>query len=232
MSALPSARKKTRPAATPPAWLADIVQVRRAGLTFGASLLVALFVIGASHWWMVRQQDSERTAQRLRDAAGQHAADIASDGLLIRQYGAAYGQLQARGLIGADKRLDWIEAIKQSQARHQLAPIAYSIEAQRPLQLEGGFSAAAYALGASQMTLHLDLLHEMDLLNLLQDLRQQGYVSAQRCSIKRGPSAANSEPGSSPAHFSADCTLNWLTLAPPAATIAAAPAPLLPGSAP
>ena len=230
MSALPSARKKARPAAAPPPWLADIGLIRQAGLAFGAALLVALLVIGGSHWWLMHQQAGARAAQQQRDAAFRRYTDIANDGLLIRDYASAYRQLQLRGLIGSNKRLDWIDALKQSQARYQLAPVSYSIEAQRPLQLEGGFTAGTYQLDASQMTLHLDLLHEMDLLNLLQDLRQQAYVGAQSCSVKRGPSAANGETGALAAHFSADCTLNWLTLGLP--TGGATPAMPPPGSAP
>jgi hypothetical protein len=61
----------------------------------------------------------------------------------------------------------------------------------------------------------------MDLLNLLNDLRQRAFVSARECSIKRGPAAAMADPSGSMAApgMSADCTLNWLTLSLPASPV-------------
>jgi hypothetical protein len=66
-----------------------------------------------------------------------------------------------------------------------------------------------YQLRGSKMQLHMDLLHEMDLLNFFDDLRQSGYFAVQECALKRGGGAAN--PGQN-ASLSADCSLLWLTL--------------------
>jgi hypothetical protein len=63
------------------------------------------------------------------------------------------------------------------------------------------------------MRLQMDLLHEMDLLNLLGDLRQAGYFAVQDCTLKRH-AAAGAGPGGSgtaPA-LGAECELLWLTL--------------------
>lgn len=66
------------------------------------------------------------------------------------------------------------------------------------------------------MRLQMDLLHEMDLLNLLDDLRQAGYFAVQDCSLKRhAAAAAAAGPGSggvATPTLGAECELLWLTL--------------------
>ena len=63
------------------------------------------------------------------------------------------------------------------------------------------------------MSLHMDLLHELDLLNFLSDLRQSGTFAVQDCTIRRTTAAAP-VPGVPAPTLNADCTLNWLTLTP------------------
>ena len=67
-----------------------------------------------------------------------------------------------------------------------------------------------YQLRGSRMQLHLDLLHELDLLNLLDDLRQAGYFAVQECTLKRN--GAGGPPAGATSALSADCSLLWLTL--------------------
>ena len=69
-------------------------------------------------------------------------------------------------------------------------------------------SMGQYQLRGSKMQLHMDLLHEMDLLNFFDDLRQSGYFAVQDCALKRGGAASTGQTAS----LSADCSLLWLTL--------------------
>jgi hypothetical protein len=82
---------------------------------------------------------------------------------------------------------------------------------QQPVVTDPSLSMADMQLLASQITIRLGLLHEGDLINLLDDLKKQGmglYVP-QRCLISRreGTSAGGLQPS-----LDASCTLAWLTL--------------------
>jgi hypothetical protein len=68
---------------------------------------------------------------------------------------------------------------------------------------------------ASQMKLTLTLLHEGELLNVLDDLRNQApaWISLRACQITRqktSPTAAV-QPATNAA-IQAECTLEWLTI--------------------
>lgn len=226
MSAPSSAAKRTRPAVAvqAPYWLADAAMLRPAIVIFLLSLVAAVAMVGASHLLLASSSLAQLQARQAREAAVKRYAQITDQQRQIVQYQARFLQLQQRGLIGDERRLDWIEAIKQSQAARQLAPITYAIEAQQPLQLENSFDSAGYQLLASRMTLHMEALHEIDLLDLLGDLqRSGGFFTVQECSIKRGGMTASATQASA---LLADCTLNWLSLgaagqAAPGAVVAA-----------
>lgn len=69
-----------------------------------------------------------------------------------------------------------------------------------------------YHLHGSHMRLQMDLLHEMDLLNLFDDLRQAGYFAVQDCTLKRhGAAGATAGSQAAPAP-GAECELLWLTV--------------------
>lgn len=218
-----------------PAWLADAGLAKRAALTLAASLVAGAAMVVSSGMMLAHRTADMEQAQLDTDRASKHFTAIVNEYLQIRDFAPRFRQLQGSGLIGEERRLDWIEAIKQSQARRGLLPIAYSIEAQQPFRMDGVFDLGDYQLRGSRMTLHMDLLHEMDLLNLLDDLRRSGaYFAAQDCSIKRASMGGGmAAGGTQAAGLVADCTLNWLTLAVPGpATGTGAATPASPGAAP
>lgn len=219
------AAKRARPAASieAPYWLTDANLLRPAALVFMLSLAAAVTMVGASHWLLASSTEQQRHVQQVAQAALKRTSQITDQGRQISAYQQAFLALKKRGLIGEEQRLNWIEAIKQSQAARQLAPITYTIDAQQPLHLEGGFDSAGYQLRGSRMSLHMEPLHEMDVFNLLDDLKRSGgFFAVQDCSIKRGGMAAVATQ----AHgLIADCTLNWLSLAAAGQAPASTPAP-------
>lgn len=163
---------------------------------------------------------ADRTAASNRQLTVQ-VADIRSrlsrardEELDIRQKIDLYQQLVARGIIGPESRLDWIEQISRIKTERRLPGIDYEIlpQAQITADLLASGVAGPYEFMASPMKLRLRLLHEKDLLDFLGDLRQA--ISAQplvrECRIERV------EPESSgsgvPAYLRADCLIELITL--------------------
>ena len=125
-----------------------------------------------------------------------------------------YQDLEARGVIGQEERLNWVEQIARIKAARRLLDFQYEIAPQKGLAdtiLPGGAVAGDYEFVASTMKLQMPLLHEDDLLGLISDLRRS--VSAQLvvrdCAIDR--TAPGSERTTS-AQLRADCTIDWVTL--------------------
>ena len=218
---LPGMKKAAAPARTLPAWMGELQLVRRALLCFTLTMLASLLLLSLSAAYRQRQEMQLETALHARAAAASLFNHVEAEKQEIRIYEPQFLALRQRGLIGEENRLAWIDAIRQSQERRKLLPISYDISPQQQLQVPTPMATGQYQLRASKMQLHLDLLHEMDLLNLFDDLRQAGYFAVHDCALKRiaggaagtGANAgADAGGGAASATLSADCSLLWLTL--------------------
>ncbi|MYN03837.1 hypothetical protein GTP41_17220 [Pseudoduganella sp. DS3] len=196
--------------------LREFALLRNAVLVFLATLVVSLAAVSVTLWQLRMARIAEAAQLLERDAARARLAHAEAEKEEIRLYQPQFMELRRRGLVGPERRLDWVEAIRQIQEQRRLLPLSYEIEVQQPYRLETALPTGDYALLGSRMVLHMDLLHELDLLNFLADLRVAGMFAVQDCSIRRTAKA----PG-----LSADCTLNWLTLTPTAAAAGRGAAP-------
>jgi hypothetical protein len=194
----------------------DFSLLRNAVLVFLGALLLGLAAVVASIWHLRQAHLQEAAALLERDSARLRLAHAETEKEEIRQYQPQFIELRRRGLVGPERRLDWVEAIRRIQEQRRLLPLNYEIDVQQPYRLETALPTGDYSLLGSRMVLHMDLLHELDLLNFLSDLRVNGTFAVQDCMIRRSAGAAPA-PGVLAPTLNADCTLNWLTLTPAAA---------------
>ncbi|WEF34797.1 hypothetical protein [Pseudoduganella chitinolytica] len=214
MDALNRAAPTATGRVTLPYWIGGFALIRTAAITFAVTAFATIAAVVTSYWKLQHARQDELVAQGLRDAARQSFVHVEAEKQDIRIYQPLFLDLRRRGFVGAESRLEWVEAIRQIQAARRLLPLTYQIEPQQPYKLAGRVATGEYQLRGSRMTVHMDLLHEMDLFDFLSDLRQRGVFTVQDCAMRRTASAGNAPlaPG-----LTADCTLNWLTLTPPAA---------------
>jgi hypothetical protein len=191
----------------------EATSIRLPALSFALALLTGTLAVGASLWCLDARRADLARAQQLRDAAFAKLSQVEQEKAEIRTYRPLFAALRAQGWIGEENRLAWTEAISQAQERLGLPSVSYEIEPRQPLRLEAPTPTGGYQLRASKMTLHLDLLHEMDLFNFLAQLKTRGMFAMQDCTIRRNSSTPQG-PGPAP-RLNADCTLNWLTLGAP-----------------
>lgn len=200
----------------------EATSIRLPALSFALALLTAALAVGASQWCLDARRADLARAQQQRDAAFAKLNQVEQEKAEIRTYRPQFAALRAQGWIGEEDRLAWTEAIGQAQERLGLPSVSYEIDARQPLRLEAPTPMGDYQLRASKMTLHLDLLHEMDLFNFLEQLKTRGMLAMQDCSIRRNNLTSQSTTGPAP-RLTADCTLNWLTLGAPGAGTTSAP---------
>ena len=213
---LPGMQRASMPLRTLPAWLGELQLVRNALLCFALTLLASVALLSLSAAYRAREAQQLEMARGTRSAATTLFNHAEAEKQEIRAYEPQFLALRQRGLIGEENRLAWIDAIRRSQEQRKLLPISYDISPQQGLQVPLPMVMGQYHLRGSRMRLQMDLLHEMDLLNLLDDLRQAGYFAVQDCTLKRH-AAAGAVPGSGGASgaapaLGAECDLLWLTL--------------------
>lgn len=220
MSALPSSPpppgaaagktgKKRAAAVALPLWVGELALIRLPLLCFAFTLAMGTLLVVASTWYLNQRSDALMHTQQQRNIAFDKFAHVENEKLEIRDFQPQFIALRNKGLIGEEKRLEWVDAIRQIQERRKLLPITYEIDAQQPFKLEAQAVMGEYRLRGSRMDLHMDLLHEMDLFDFLDELRQRSYYTMQDCSIKRSTTGAG---GAVAPTLAADCTLYWLTL--------------------
>jgi hypothetical protein len=177
--------------------------------------LVALGVasIVAANQYQGRASAVRDAAKTQRLAAQQRVAKVSEEEREIRESLVFYQKMQQQGMIGAENRLDWIDAIAKIKADRKLFEIKYNIDAQRPLDYPGITQSKPAQFFVSRMKLDMLLLHEEDLLNFLSDLRATGrfHVSVRHCTVSRVERGA-AQPASNGPRLRSDCQIDLITL--------------------
>ncbi|PWF47718.1 hypothetical protein [Massilia glaciei] len=184
--------------------------VRRPLLICAAALLAAVSAVALSHYFVGQARDDLRHAAQARQLAAGGLAALETSRRETSIYQPRFMQLEHAGMVGDERRLAWTEAIRAIQAARKLPPLSFGFAPQQGVAMDVPMALGGYQLRASRMQLSMGLLHEMDLFNFLDALREHGLFTVQDCSITRKEGPAGSIRT---ARLAADCTLVWVTLA-------------------
>jgi hypothetical protein len=178
-------------------------------LLLAAALLTAAAVTAALQFG--RQTElAEKRARALQGETRAKLARVHEDEREIRAKIVRYQELVGTGRIAPERRLEWVETLRQIKESRKLLGLDYEIAPQRPLD-EKAVDAGGYAFLASPMKLEMPLLHENDLLGLIADLKAQvpAIVSPRHCLIERA-TAGGRQPLA--ATLKAQCEIDWISL--------------------
>lgn len=185
-----------------------------AALKLSLSLVLAavLLTSGAALWSRSLSLDAETRLQQQTstlNAAQQQLDRSQQQQHLIATHLAAYRALVARGFVGTEDRLAWIEAAQHANRDAGLYGLNYHL-APRSAALPA--LAQSLPLGQTTMTLTLPLLVETDLPRFLAALktRASGVYHVQGCRLSRLGDAAFD--ATSPPQLQAECELLWFTV--------------------
>ena len=154
----------------------------------------------------------EREKGRLESVRSRHRA-IDVQRRLIDAWLPRFRGMQADGIIGEERRLAWIERLREAAARVRLPSLRYRIERRTVYDTGLDPGTGAYRAFSTVVRLEAGLLHEGDLERLFGELAipGAGLHRVERCEIRRagpefviGPDAIN---------LFAECDLRWITLA-------------------
>ncbi len=179
-------------------------------------LLVALLVAAAAVFTSLQSRTSQSVVYGSASAtlaqARSKLQSAQAEEKNLQAYAGSFKGLAARGLFTEEKRLDWLEHMKRLAAEHHLIALEYHLDPQR--SLSPGASAAAPNIDvlASPLRLKISLLHEEDLLNFLNALRNlpQGFYSVDKCAVQKA-SADSARDG---ANLTAECAMEWISFKP------------------
>jgi hypothetical protein len=191
-------------------------------LVVPAIIFACLAGAGAALVWGARSAHSAAQA-RLAGARSEHLRvqerfmRIADEEREARENVEVYRQLKASGILGEERRFEWVDAIARIQATRELIDVRYRVE-RRKLLYSAPDKPSPVHFYASTMKVELALLHEGDLLRFLSDLRDSGnaHPSVRRCRIDRVESLRRSAGGIAP-RLRAECDIDLITIVDQAA---------------
>jgi hypothetical protein len=176
-------------------------------------LVSLLLAAGGTMWSGNLAQTAGLNLQQQRNAlngARQRLDHSSQQQQLIATHMADYQALVARGFVGQEDRLAWIEAAQLANREAGLYGLDYRLTPRIPahLALAGGLP-----LGQTVMSLTMPLLVETDLDRFLTALKAHapGVVRVQGCRLSQlmdAPFEAVNQP-----HLQAECELLWFTVA-------------------
>ena len=166
---------------------------------------------------LTAQQTQLREAQTRMQKSG-------SEKELIARYLPDYSKLAALGFVGEERRINWLDALRNANQKGAMFGINYDISVQQAYP-----HAAALAPGQpgqmsvmqSVMKLRFPMLHEEDLPKFLEYLAEQnaGVFIVDQCTVRRGANATGAIQATRfQPNMAAECQLAWLTARPNAAT--------------
>lgn len=134
----------------------------------------------------------------------------------IVKYLPIYQELINDGFIGEERRIEWIDSLRTIHQQNKLFGIKYSIGLQEDYKPAFALNTGPFTLHRSVMKLELSMLHEGDLLTLLEalDAQQTTPFIVRDCEIVR-LSAANK--ATLAPNLLANCELDWLSIREPQA---------------
>ncbi len=186
-----------------------------------ALILVGIGVAAliASDNRLVEARKAQKAAQDQLRSTRDRVSRVAEEEREIRNNLVHFQKMERRGMVGAEKRLEWIESIAAIRQRRRLFEIRYTVDAQRVVDYPGIVQTRksdGATFMASRLKLDMQLLHEGDLLDFLDDLEAAGnsLVSPRSCSITRVEGAGGGGGPLRP-RLRASCLVDMITLRTP-----------------
>jgi hypothetical protein len=196
----------------------DWSKLRLPLLGLGGALVIVGLLVSVADQYRTSNEDALQTQQNLLNQARQKLQSSGLEKETIIQYLPIYNDLLAKGFVGEERRIEWIETLRQIHVKNKLFSIDYSIGLQENYKPSFIPNMGSFILHRSTMKLDLDMLHEVDLLNLIDGLHEQSTPFIVRdCEIKR-PVGAVVNTKNLTSNLKALCEIDWLTLRDPQLT--------------
>jgi hypothetical protein len=186
--------------------------LRGALALFGLCLLISTGLVAASGFFKNQMRaEHEAQQQRFRAISARYLA-VDDEERIIHEYLPQFVRYFDAGVIGGERRLDWLEALRAAGSQTKLPELSYDIDSQALFQPEFPLALGEFDVYSSRMSLKAGLLHEGDLIDLLSilDERAAGLYTVSRCTL--GREGDTLDLSTVRANIMANCDLHWYTL--------------------
>jgi hypothetical protein len=188
--------------------ISDFTLIRQSVLAICAAAIASTLLLYSSGQYAEQtRKDHRDTLQQLNEARDQLDGAL-EDRQNMAAYADEYSALVDSGVIGEDRRLDWMEGLESLRAQNLVTDFRYQIAPQVPYSPQPPVDGGNFDVRYSEMKLQFDLLHEGQLLDFFAALRSQvkGWYQLEGCTMQR---AAEGKPAT---RLTAECSGGWITM--------------------
>lgn len=136
----------------------------------GGIVVVVVVCIVFAQQYKVDQEQALLTQQNQLNAARQRYQSSGLEKEIITEFLPQYQALINKGFVGEERRIEWVERLREQHKNHKLFGIKYSIKQQEKYTPAFATNLGGFTLSRSIMQFELDMLHEGDLLQLTESL--------------------------------------------------------------
>lgn len=193
----------------------DWQSIHKPLIVFSAGVLVGILLFMSALKYNEGEKSLFQAAEKNFSHTQQRYNEARRDKELYRQYLDRYIRLSEKGVVGEEQRLSWIEVLQDVNKRLQLTSLQYEISPQQKAELPQLNLPPNIEVNVSKMQLSAGLLHEGDLIELLETLklRASGFYALDSCELTAQLGARRSlryQPGVP--FVTMDCVLSWYTV--------------------
>jgi hypothetical protein len=183
----------------------------------GGIVVVVVVCIVFAQQYKADQEQALLTQQNQLNAARQRYQSSGLEKEIITEFLPQYQALINKGFVGEERRIEWVEHLREQHKNHKLFGIKYSIKQQEKYTPAFATNLGGFVLNRSIMQFELDMLHEGDLLQLTESLSSANAAALilRDCEITR-LNEGGALSAQLTANLHAQCELDWLTLREPA----------------
>ncbi len=188
----------------------DFALIRSSVLALLAAAFACALVLYSSGQYADKTRKDRLDALQQLNEARNRLNGALEDKENMAAYAGEYATLTSFGIIGEDRRLDWMEGLENIRQQNLVADFRYNIAPQVPYAPQPPIDSGNFDIRYSEMKLQFDLLHEGQLLDFFAALRSQvkGRYLLEGCTMQR-TAAADGNPAT---HLTAECSGGWITL--------------------
>lgn len=175
-------------------------------------LFIASALIGTSHYFNAGLEKEYNLNKSIFQSISRRYLDVDQEEKMLRENYPKFVKLYNQGVIGQEKRLNWIESLRKAGEVIGLPSLTYSIDSQEEHVPEYSINYNGYTLYRSSMDLSLGLLHEGDLFKLIDYINRNadGIYTISECKFNKNGNEVNFEKDR--ANVTASCQLYWITI--------------------
>jgi hypothetical protein len=177
---------------------------------FACTLMVCTLLLWFSFSQISKQQRMMGSTQSEMNNAEEEINNLNNLVSLFENYNADYKKYETKGFLSEELRLSWIETLENTANSLGLHDLSYQISPRQQLSDKNLALPPNITLFESKLALESSLVHEGDLIELINSLNEvnSGIFIIDSCKIERsnqGIELASSN------NFKASCSTSWYT---------------------